>query len=61
MVAIVEHGGFGGKHAAPIAFAAIQAYQQFVRSRPGASANRGGAPDKGKGKAPARKGGGGAP
>jgi penicillin-binding protein 2 len=32
VVAIVEHGGFGGKHAAPIAFSAIRAYQQFVRA-----------------------------
>jgi penicillin-binding protein 2 len=32
VVAIVEHGGFGGKHAAPIAFAAVRAYQQFVRT-----------------------------
>ena len=31
VVALVEHGGFGGKHAAPIAFEAVRAYQQFVR------------------------------
>jgi penicillin-binding protein 2 len=32
VVAIVEHGGFGGKHAAPIAFEAVRAYQQYVRA-----------------------------
>jgi penicillin-binding protein 2 len=32
VVTIVEHGGFGGKHAAPIAFEAVRAYQQFVRA-----------------------------
>jgi penicillin-binding protein 2 len=32
VVAIVEHGGFGGKHAAPIAFAAVRAYQQYVKN-----------------------------
>ena len=32
VVALVEHGGFGGKHAAPIAFEAVRAYQQFVRT-----------------------------
>jgi penicillin-binding protein 2 len=31
VVALVEHGGVGGKHAAPIAFEAVRAYQQFVR------------------------------
>ncbi|MEO7330923.1 MAG: penicillin-binding transpeptidase domain-containing protein, partial [Minicystis sp.] len=33
VVAIVEHGGVGGKHAAPIAFEAVRAYQEFVRDR----------------------------
>lgn len=32
VVALVEHGGVGGKHAAPIAFEAVRAYQQFVRN-----------------------------
>jgi penicillin-binding protein 2 len=31
VVALVEHGGFGGKHAAPIAFDAVRAYLQYVR------------------------------
>jgi penicillin-binding protein 2 len=52
VVALVEHGGVGGKHAAPIAFEAVRAYQQFVRGsgrdapRAAASAGkaRGGAP-----------------
>jgi penicillin-binding protein 2 len=33
---IVEHGGFGGKHAAPIAFAAVRAYEDFVKNGKGA-------------------------
>jgi penicillin-binding protein 2 len=32
VVAIVEHGGFGGKHAAPIAFEAVRAYHEYFRS-----------------------------
>jgi penicillin-binding protein 2 len=39
VVVIVEHAGFGGKHAAPIAFEAVRAYHQFVRApRAGAGA-----------------------
>jgi penicillin-binding protein 2 len=46
VVVIVEHGGFGGKHAAPIAFEAVRAYQQFVRAPRSAptAARDGGAP-----------------
>ncbi len=33
MVALVEHGGAGGKHAAPIAFDAVRAYLQHVREQ----------------------------
>ena len=33
VVVLVEHGGTGGKHAAPIAFEAVRAYQEFVRDR----------------------------
>jgi penicillin-binding protein 2 len=47
VVAIVEHAGFGGKHAAPIAFEAVRAYTQFVRTpRAGATqpAKKKGAP-----------------
>jgi len=33
VVVLVEHGGAGGKHAAPIAFEAVRAYQEFVRDR----------------------------
>jgi penicillin-binding protein 2 len=33
VVVLVEHGGAGGKHAAPIAFEAVRAYQEFVRER----------------------------
>ena len=32
VVAIVEHGGFGGKHAAPIVFEAVRAYHQFFKT-----------------------------
>ncbi len=31
-VVVVEHGGTGGKHAAPIAFRMVRAYQEFVRN-----------------------------
>jgi penicillin-binding protein 2 len=56
VVAIVEHGGFGGKHAAPIAFEAVRAYQQYVRApRATPTAARDGATPK-----PSRKGQGGA-
>lgn len=42
VVALVEHGGFGGKHAAPIAFDAVRAYLQFVRGqREGSRADKG--------------------
>ncbi len=51
VVALVEHGGFGGKHAGPIAFDTVRAYQEHVRSpkppgaggkppKPGRDANR---------------------
>jgi penicillin-binding protein 2 len=33
VVVLVEHGGAGGKHAAPIAFQVVRAYQEFVRSQ----------------------------
>lgn len=33
VVALVEHGGFGGKHAAPIAFDAVRAYLKHVRGQ----------------------------
>jgi penicillin-binding protein 2 len=60
VVAIVEHGGYGGKHAAPIAFAAVKAYHQFVRSphdgaragtpgKPGTPGNKGKPPRAGHG------------
>jgi penicillin-binding protein 2 len=53
VVALVEHGGFGGKHAAPIAFQGVRAYLQYVRGqREGA---RAGVKDGAKGQ---KKGGG---
>jgi penicillin-binding protein 2 len=33
VVVLVEHGGVGGKHAAPIAFEVVRAYQQLSRER----------------------------
>ncbi len=53
VVAIVEHGGAGGKHAAPIAFEAVRAYQELVRDRRDGS--RAGA--KGPGGKPKAQGG----
>jgi penicillin-binding protein 2 len=32
VVALVEHGGTGGKHAAPIAFEAIRAYHDLIQT-----------------------------
>jgi penicillin-binding protein 2 len=32
VVVIIEHGGAGGKHAAPVAFEIIQAYQQLMEA-----------------------------
>jgi penicillin-binding protein 2 len=51
VVALVEHGGYGGKHAAPIAFDAVRAYLQFVRGQ--RDGTRAAAPlGKGRKKAP---------
>jgi penicillin-binding protein 2 len=36
VVVLVEHGGAGGKHAAPVAFEVIRAYQEIQRERGGA-------------------------
>jgi penicillin-binding protein 2 len=33
IVVLVEHGGAGGKHAAPVAFEVIKAYQELARER----------------------------
>jgi penicillin-binding protein 2 len=50
VVALVEHGGFGGKHAAPIAFDAVKAYLTHVRGqREGAPAQKRGRGRKGRG------------
>lgn len=48
VVVLVEHGGTGGKHAAPIAFEAVRAYQELVRARPDGAAR----PGSGAGSAP---------
>jgi penicillin-binding protein 2 len=57
VVALVEHGGTGGKHAAPIAFDVVSAYTQLARGggaqKPGqTSARPPGGPRKGRGGAP---------
>ncbi len=55
VVALVEHGGAGGKHAAPIAFEVVKAYQDLARAR--ASGKRGAsAKDGKKGTIPAQGG-----
>jgi penicillin-binding protein 2 len=66
VVSIVEHGGFGGKHAAPIAFEAVRAYHQFVRApkasaAPPAKKPRGPAPGGHDGGHPQTPGRGGSP
>ncbi|UQA55944.1 penicillin-binding protein 2 [Polyangium aurulentum] len=54
VVVLVEHGGAGGKHAAPIAFEVVRAYQELMRERsPRAGVTSAGrAPSKGQGSAP---------
>jgi len=54
VVVLVEHGGAGGKHAAPIAFEVVRAYQELMRERsPRAGVTAAGrAPSKGQGSAP---------
>ena len=55
VVVLVEHGGTGGKHAAPIAFEAVRAYQELVRGRDGSAksgAGAGSTPTPRKGKPP---------
>lgn len=55
VVVLIEHGGAGGKHAAPVAFEAMRAYQEFSHERP--AGPRAGVQSPGR----APKGGGGAP
>jgi penicillin-binding protein 2 len=40
VVVLIEHGGAGGKHAAPVAFEIIQAYQQIREARRAKAAAR---------------------
>ncbi len=57
VVVLVEHGGAGGKHAAPIAFEAVRAYQELVRDRRDGAAKTGaGATPTPKRRTPARGG-----
>lgn len=55
IVVLIEHGGAGGKHAAPVAFEAMRAYQELSRERP--AGPRAGVQNPGR----APKAGGGAP
>lgn len=48
VAALVEHGGFGGKHAAPIAFQAAKAYFNLVRGQ--REGTRGAQPAAGRGR-----------
>ena len=41
IVVLVEHGGAGGKHAAPIAFQVIRAYNEINAQRAGKKQNEG--------------------
>jgi penicillin-binding protein 2 len=46
IVVLVEHGGAGGKHAAPIAFEVVRAFQELARERREGQRAAGGAPGK---------------
>jgi len=52
VVVLVEHGGAGGKHAAPVAFEVVRAYNELFRERAPRAASGGG------GRAPAKDRGG---
>lgn len=62
IVVLVEHGGAGGKHAAPVAFETIKAYQDLARERrdgpragvnsPGRAPAKGAPPDRPQGGSP---------
>ncbi len=56
IVVLVEHGGAGGKHAAPIAFQVIRAYNEMNAARAGKKAGTV-APDKGDRPPDRRRGG----
>ncbi|AUX21646.1 penicillin-binding protein 2 [Sorangium cellulosum] len=51
VVVLVEHGGAGGKHAAPVAFEVVRAYQELEKERRAGSNERSRAGIKGAGRA----------
>jgi penicillin-binding protein 2 len=50
IVVLVEHGGTGGKHAAPVAFEVVRAYQELAKERRPSEGPRAGV--SGAGRAP---------
>ncbi|MGK4006106.1 penicillin-binding protein 2 [Sorangium sp. So ce1036] len=56
VVVLVEHGGAGGKHAAPVAFEVVRAYQELEKERRAGSNERSRAGIKGAGRASATTG-----
>ncbi|KYF92875.1 peptidoglycan glycosyltransferase [Sorangium cellulosum] len=56
VVVLVEHGGTGGKHAAPVAFEVVRAYQEFAKERRGGPSEGPRAGKSSAGRAPAASG-----
>jgi penicillin-binding protein 2 len=52
IVVLVEHGGAGGKHAAPIAFEVVRKFQELQREKRGGQRAAGQSPGQGRAKAP---------
>ncbi|WP_437579727.1 penicillin-binding protein 2 [Sorangium sp. So ce887] len=56
VVVLVEHGGAGGKHAAPVAFEVVRAYQELAKERRGGPSEGPRAGKSSAGRAPAASG-----
>ncbi|MGK3981645.1 penicillin-binding protein 2 [Sorangium sp. So ce136] len=56
VVVLVEHGGTGGKHAAPVAFEVVRAYQELAKERRGGPSEGPRAGKSSAGRAPATSG-----
>ncbi|WP_437758663.1 penicillin-binding protein 2 [Sorangium sp. So ce1389] len=56
VVVLVEHGGTGGKHAAPVAFEVVRAYQELAKERRGGPSEGPRAGKSSAGRAPAASG-----
>jgi penicillin-binding protein 2 len=54
VVVLVEHGGTGGKHAAPVAFEVVRAYQELAKERRPGEGPRAGVSDAGRAPATGR-------